>query len=220
MADLKVKLGKLDERWEAIVNVNLDALANAKVILNKPEFSTAKKILTLTAVTSAAMATTLLSVDVAANIAMLVDASDHISNNSVPMLLQDLTKSGALRESGFTSLGMSVSAVAMTNIRNLVNAVDKYVTKHSPQIESARVEALASAYGEIYDLIIDEKSKSNLHPIDKTYNEIRPMAEALGIVSQRQKDSVVYSWLSKTFNEEMSVDNPDLPSLIDQPKKF
>lgn len=215
MAKIKVDLKELDSQWDYIVNLNLDAVANAKVLLNKPEFSVAKKILTLSAVGSAVIASTATGLDVCTKLAMIAEGFNYLPDNSVPMMLQDISKSGTLKHIALASIASSAVTGVISTSRSLINVIDKYITKHNPQIESARVKALAEAYGEIYDLFDSTKPVDGKHLIDSTYDQIRPIAEALGQTTQRQKDTVFYSFMSERFNHPMSVDDPDTPAVID-----
>jgi hypothetical protein len=220
MAKIRVDLKGLDDNWHYIVNLNMDAIANAKVILNKPEFSTAKKLLSLSAITSAALATAATGFDIGSKIAIVAEGMNYLPDNSVPMLLQDLSRSGALKTAAITGYTGAVMAGVMSSAKALVSVIDKHITKHNPQIESARIEALVDAYGEVYELLRSENMKDGTHTIDKSYDQIRPIANALGQTSQKQKDSIFYSWMSKEFNHPMSPDDADSPQVIDQVKPY
>lgn len=215
MAKIKVNLKELDTQWDYIVNLNLDAVANAKVLLNKPEFSIAKKILTLSAVGSAVIATTATGLDVCAKLTMIADGFNYLPDNSVSMMLQNLSKSGTFKDIALATFGGAAVTGMIATSRSLINIIDKHITKYNPQIESARIKALSDAYGEIYDLFDSTKPVQGKHLIDSTYDQIRPVAEALGQISQRQKDTVFYSFMSEKFNHPMSVDDPDSPAVID-----
>jgi hypothetical protein len=218
MANIKVNLKELDENWHYIVNLNMDAIANAKILLNKPEFSAVKQLLSLSAITSAALATTATGLDIGSKLAMVAEGLNYLPDNSVPMILQDLSNSGALKAASMAGYAGAMITGAMSSAKSLVNIIDKYITKHNPQIESARIEALVDAYGEVYDLLLSENMKDGIHTIDKSFDQIRPIANALGQTSQKQKDSIFYSWMSKEFNHPMSPDDPDCPQVIDQIK--
>lgn len=218
MANVKVNLGALEESWEAIIDLNLDTIANAKVLLNKPEFSTARKLLTVATLTSMTLGASFFVADAGVKVMMLVEGLNYTPSNSVSMMLNNLSNSGDLKTGAIASGATAVITGVMSNVQKLVDVIDKYITKHNPELESTRVAKLATAYGDIFELISEDRKSRGFQNIDEAFECIRPVTEALGLKSQKQKDSIVYAWMSGELNEKMSVDDPDLPSLIDQRK--
>ncbi|MDI5833321.1 hypothetical protein OCF84_20645 (plasmid) [Shewanella xiamenensis] len=218
MAKVKVNLGALEDNWDAIIDLNLDTIANAKVLLNKPEFSKARKLLTIATFTSMTLGAGFFAADAGAKIMMMVEGFNYTPTNSVAMMLSELSNAGALKIGALASTATAAATGMMANVQKLVDVIDKYLTKHNPELESARVAKLAEAYGEIFNLISEETNSRGFHNIDEAFERIRPVSDSLGLKSQKQMDSIVYGWMSREFNENMSPDDPDMPAIIGKRK--